>query len=170
MITKERLEELIQQDKVIYGTTDDEELLEIDCKFLHYPKRMGTDIEIKDHLNVLYTDSENDYKVFEVAKDNSNIFETKDEAEFYAKYGNVEKTVKMPVPPTWEEFILKNKEQNGQFLFCIKINGINLYLSIHIGLSNTWFIINYKDFSFDFENTKNGYLQALDKMVELWRE
>ena len=33
-----------------------------------------------------------------------DLYETKAEAEFVAKYGNITRIEKMPVPPMWEEF------------------------------------------------------------------
>jgi len=86
-----------------------------------------------------------------------NFYETKAEAEFVAEFGNVEKVVKMPVPPTWEEFKQKNEYRNCR-----------CYLCHVIGFEKEMLDLDYGKYMFEF--TEQGYISALRKIVELFKE
>lgn len=96
------------------------------------------------------------------------LYETKSEAEFEFEFGNVEKTIKMPKPPTWKEFcntseirlfIITIKKYN----FAITVINCKIELIYRYGMSNYEFIGTY-----DF--TEENYIKALRKMKELWLE
>lgn len=78
--------------------------------------------------------------------------------EFDKEFGNVEKTIKMPKPPTWEEF----KKIKKPCWDCLNIQLFrNSFGNLELKTNNSLKI-------FDF--TKDGYIMALNKMKELWLE
>ena len=156
MIKEERLKELIEKEATIYVICKRRsDVYEKDAKFIKC-------IDKTKNGDCVLEWQDNKSPIIEFIS-LERIFETKSEAEFYAKYGNVEKTVKMPVPPTWEEF-LENE---------ISFNVLNCELFIYSENKNIKFRHWYKN-DFDIvlvlQNTEENYYKALDKMVELWRE
>lgn len=120
MITKERLEELIEKKATIWGITEDYELLEIYTPYLHHPRNYKTNKVCENKLNVAYENYHKSVCVFEVEEDYSNIFETKEDAEEYAEFGNITKTERLPYFPKYEDI----EYEGGYFIrkFHIKDN------------------------------------------------
>lgn len=154
MISKERLKELIEKEATVYFYSNDYGIIE----------------EFNLKGCELYNDFDSTQLVYENEPyDLKYLYETKSEAEFDAKYGNIEKTVKMPVPLTWEEQ-LKIKEYG--YFDIIKWGHLTLKRLLPISKIKGKFFVEKaysKDF-YTFDYTKQGYYKALDKMVELWRE
>ena len=163
MIKAEELKELYKNGAIVYGVYREYD------DYGHYDNI----IEEQDLADGYYIDVYEKYGITGILDDlkntYDNLFETKSEAEFYAKYGNIEKTVKMPVPPTWEE-IINNK---------IDIINIKPYV-IAIDFPNrgdcgciALFLIKnskYYSIKITYEFIEDNYYKILDKMVELWRE
>lgn len=81
------------------------------------------------------------------------------EAIFYSKYVGVQKTIAMPAPPTYEEF-LKEEYFSIQWLGSIVLDEDD----------KKTIYFNSKSYKFDLPNTKENYYKCLDKLVELWRK
>lgn len=180
MIKPERLKELIEKEATIYRVKYNK-IFEIELKKGFFEDDDTSTIckfSVFDECLELNNDNgENEYAwLIEY------LFETKSEAEFYAKYGNIEKTIKMPVPPTWEElkikdFIKSNKTKPDIYkeLFTFYLNNELFNLEIYSDENCKYFITisddkNYYKPLFEMPLTKYNYYKALDKMVELWRE
>lgn len=92
MITKERLEQLIEQDSTIYGIDDRWDIVEVrelDSKQLYYSSS-------NDNFQYMFDDC----GVVEFFED--ELFETKEDAEEYAEFGNITRTERLELP-SWEE-------------------------------------------------------------------
>lgn len=102
MITKERLEELIEQGATIYGIDDRWDIVEVrelDAQQIYYSSS-----------NVNYQYVFDDHSVVEFFDD--KLFETKEDAEEYVEFGNITKTIQLNYV-SWEEF--KNQDRNFSF-------------------------------------------------------
>lgn len=99
MITKERLEELIKQGATIYEakyhdtTPVDLSKREVRCISSRYNVVAFEPKPNERWLNHKYFDK---------------LFETKEEAEWYLEFGNIERVERLNLP-TWEEIITNNK-------------------------------------------------------------
>ena len=146
MIKEQKLKELIEKEATIF----------------HYICEYGIIEEFNLKGCEIYNDFDSTQLVYENEPyDLKNLFETKAEAEFEAEFGNVEKVVKMPVPPTWEEFII------GKDFYCCK----GLYISMDDIIELVDSRLRYsEEIVLTLPNTKENYIKALDKMKELWRE
>ena len=99
-------------------------------------------------------------KLIEIGQDKIN----KAEAEFVAKYGNVTRIEKMPVPPMWEEFKSYGmKFYNNQIPTTLDISKNMNLIYLTQGFHGEKIIMAT-------DATQQNYELALDKMVELWRE
>lgn len=76
----------------------------------------------------------------------------------FEKYGNITKIEKLPVPPTYEEF-LKEEEFSIQWL-----GSIVLYED-----DKKTIYFSSKNHILELPNTEENYYKCLDKLVELWR-
>ena len=102
MITKERIEELIEQGATIYSNDYGEIQL------------------IKENDLSLYENGQNNYILYALEPNkkyhneifDEDLFETKEDAEEYAEFGNITRTEKLPYV-SWERF--KNTEGNYSF-------------------------------------------------------
>ena len=162
MINAEELKELIEKEAIVYGV------------YREYDDYGYYDIiEEQDLSEGYYVDVYEKYGIIGILDDlkntYDNLYETLAEAEFYAKYGNIEKTVKMPVPLTWEEVINNRVELINNNPIFISIDfpnrGDSGCISIFLIKNNVMYL--KKTFC---KVTKENYYKALDKMVELWRE
>lgn len=82
-MTKEELEQAIKNEETVYGITEDDEILEIYTPHLHKPTRFGSSEVLENEtLKVVYYNQEENCNVFEVERDCSNIYKTKEEAEW----------------------------------------------------------------------------------------
>ena len=92
MISKERLEELIEQGATIWGVYD-------------YTYSYDKPNKKVEHINLdMFYHYYKDIEEFIMRQgDYCNLFETKEEAEWHREFGRVERTEKLELP-TWEEF------------------------------------------------------------------
>ena len=149
MISKERLEELIKENKSVY---------EIEC---------GEQIA-QLNLDSIYCAATDDCLLFyNYATVFCNLFETKKEAELHLEFANVERVEKMPYV-SWEE-LLKEKEQSDyytirfaksrfdldeQYLFRVNFNSNRIYFKKEIdGMTSREL--------FEKPLTKENYYEAL---------
>lgn len=163
MIDRERLKELMKQNATIYGISKDNEIIVIHSQYIHHPKKFGTNIEIKKILNIAYVDMDENTKVFEVNE--HNVFETKEEAEWYLEFGNITRTETLSLPNytvainyiDTEKFILAD---NSSFKFLLLSNPNNII------------IINKQNGNQIFSKplTKENYIEACEKAKELFLE
>lgn len=147
MITKEKLEELIKQEATIY-------LYDYYCRNIIF-------CELNNEKEI-YNFNGKTFYYGEISFSLECIFETKERAEHFSKFGNVTKTIKMPVPPTWEEFI------ESEPIFEIGYLNLILYNQKLILFKSEPFFPQFEYLR--LPNTKENYYKALNKMVELWRE
>ena len=100
MITKERLEELIKQEAIVYNV-DIFGIKEIKLDKLDYVEQNGTLLLAKRsvYLAGYYY--------------NERLFETKEEAEWEFEFGNITRTETLKLP-SWEEF---KKERFVEFFY-----------------------------------------------------
>ena len=146
MISKERLEELIEQGATIYfvynGNVDLKEGIYKDDFILN-----------KTYVSIYWTTRSHQVKY-------ENLFETEEEAKWFAEFGCVERTEKLELP-TWEMFDEKkfvwfvDKSQNQCCLYYL-----NVANKIFINVSGE--VIEIGDF------TKENYTLACRKCKELF--
>ena len=104
MITKERLEELIEQGAMIYSNEYGEIQL------------------IKENDLSLYENGQNNYILYALEPNkkyhneifDEDLFETEEEAKWFAEFGHIERIERLELP-TWEEF-----KNDGEFSFLRK--------------------------------------------------
>ena len=110
MITKERLEQLIKQEatiwKVPYGTP-------IETK-LHKLSFVGNKLNLKEDYLMEYSLKNCDYIMSGIL---SQLFETKEDAEEYAEFGNITRTERLKLP-SWEDV----KDAGYDEIFFVKDN------------------------------------------------
>lgn len=162
MIKAERLKKLIEKEAIIYVVYRSN-IYRKDAKFIEC-------IDKTKNGDYVLEWQDNKSPIIEFIS-LERIFQTKSEAEFYAKYGNIEKTIKMPVPPTWEEFKKKKayafkKDEDVFLLKQDRYDGNDMFIIDKITFGEhknikTWHFVE------DFETV---YYEALDKIVELWKE
>lgn len=148
MISKERLEELIEQGATIYGIDIGcfcRDLMEIKTKNMRYSAS-------NDNFQYLYKESGDCY-LYEFYEE--NLFETKEEAEWHAEFGCIERTDYLDLP-TWEEFCMSEKT-----IFFIDKYGSKYGLDHFSGL--IW--INENSFG---KLTKENYTIACRKAKQLF--
>lgn len=150
MISKERLEELIEQCATIYSN----EYGEIQLK--------------KENDLSLYENGQNNYILYALEPNkkynneifDEDLFETEEEAKWFAEFGCIERTERLDLP-TWEEFEEKkfvwfvDKSQNQCCLYYL-----NVANKIFINVSGE--VIEIGDF------TKENYTIACRKTKELF--
>lgn len=141
MISEERLEEIIKNKGVVWVYSTYSKPYRI------LPITFDGEREINSHTFCL------NWNV-------KNIFETKEDAEFYVEFSCIERTERLELP-TWEEF--KNKDCVS-FITRIgkKINILNYDFNNEIYISDNWYI------SETFEYTQDGYTLACRKAKELF--
>ena len=98
MISKERLEELIEQEAVVYTNNSGYDTLNLKQGKFHIAREL-----------LMF-----DYKDFCIPI--KDIYETKEDAEFVLKYYTT-KTYRFE-PPTWEEFLATRDENSFAHWFC----------------------------------------------------
>ena len=162
MISKERLEELIEQGATIYSN----EYGEIQLKK-------------EDDLS-LYENGQNNYILYALEPNkkyhneifDEDLFETEEEAKWFAEFGCIERTERLELP-TWEE--LQNKRE-----FYLGFNNkegiVRYYLAIYMPYQKDYgaILISYSDANndtiicFDKIATKENYTIACKKAKELF--
>lgn len=143
MIERERLEELIEKGVTIYATG----LGEIEL----IPEN---DIEIyengKDSYIIYIFEPNRKYKNEIFAEE---LFETEEEAKWFAEFGCIERTERLELP-TWEEF-----KEIGEVYAFFGADGSYWDLYSRDGDKKEIILLNgYKSYCFDY--SKQGYLEA----------
>ena len=95
MITKERFEDLIKnadENSIIWGVTD----------YTYHKSKPNLKIDYFKLLNIPSFYKNNIDKFFEM-ENNTEFFETKEEAEWELEFGNITRTERLSLP-SWEEF------------------------------------------------------------------
>lgn len=139
MIEENKLRELIKDNKKIYSL-----ILPNECGVPYIKEENALDFAT----------------LFVRCINNTNIFETKEEAEWALEFGNITRTETL-ILPTWEEFI---KEKS----VCFKTKNIEyrLYIyTINAKTNNCRIMIsadeyNYDRFVFEKPLTKENYIDA----------
>ena len=150
MITKERLEELIEQGATIYTTRYSYASCGIILDDKHF--------EVNDKY-LVFT-----YKAYEILLE--DLFEAEEEAKWYIEFGCIERTERL-VLPTWEEIkhdFIDNKRELGNYAVCEFDD-----CSIDIVVCCTGDImISIYEINFYKELTKENYTLACRKAKELF--
>jgi len=168
MINAEELKELIEKDAIVYGVYREYD------DYGHYDNI----IEEQDLSEGYYIDVYEKYGITGILDDlkntYDNLFETKSEAEFDAKYKNIQRTEYLDLP-TWEEaeidkivkisnnknycwYLIKSftdKKNNEMFEFSLSKDDDQFYLSVNNEDSS------YKDL-FEKSLTCENYLKACE--------
>lgn len=159
MITKERLEELIEQGATIWFYEDLIGIEIIDLKEKGYKYEIGVaDADDREHLLKTsiskYGKSIDDWWWF------SGLFETKEDLDWYIEFGCIERTERLELP-TWEEF-------NGQkFVWFFDKDHKSCCLH-YLACSNQIFINVDGDVISIGDLTKENYTLACRKAKELF--
>ena len=158
MISKERLEELIEQGATIWGVYDytysydkpnkKVEYINLDM-FYHYYK------DIEEFIM-----RQGDY---------CNLFETKEEAEWYREFGCIERTERLELP-TWEEFskwdksikFYNNSTKYSMYVFVKNKNTKNCRIIIYADNGEQDWLV------FEQPLTQENYILACRKAKELF--
>lgn len=154
MITKERLEELIKEKALIFY------ILNNSVALLRLNNSYGISVE---EYNKKYNCKPQFYHsgyVFQNICDADKIFETKEEAEWYLEFGNIQRTETLSLP-SWEEFYAGKS-------ICFKTRNIEyrLYIyTINERTNNCRIMISADKYDldwFEFEKplTKENYTEA----------
>ena len=151
MITRERLEELIQQSADIYMAR-------------YYTE--GIHLE-PENFEANYKELVFKYKIYAVLLE--DLFETKEEAEWYKEFGNITRTETLELP-TWEEFHGKTYyNKHYGIIFQGKASGCTYQMYEELTPEN---IIIYdtdcQDIVFSKPPTKENYTLACRKCRELF--
>lgn len=146
MISKERLEELIEQGSTIYELYMNKNILEIQLK---------NDWFVIDDGLYERKLSKHPFRSWWI----SNLYETKEDAEFVREFGCIERTERLELP-TWEEFIEKE-----EVIFYSKSNQ-----KTFISIIGTKYLVVERLFEryFTGELTKENYTIACRKAKELF--
>ena len=158
MITKERLEQLIEQGatiwKVPYGTPIE--------TTLHKYSYVCNKLNLKEDYLMEYSLDDCSYIMSGIL---SRLFETKEDAEEYAEFGNVTRTERLELP-SWEE--IKEKDDcffnSKDYKICLSVNiegnRIKIFQCVFGGGN---FII------FDKPITRENYNEARRLCVKLFK-
>lgn len=149
MITKERLEELIEQGATIYSNEYGEIQL------------------IKENDLSLYENGQNNYILYALEPNkkyhneifDEDLFETEEEAKWFAEFGCIERTERLELP-TWEEF-----KNDGEFSFLDK-QGFEWDLYSPDDETRISLVGGYNHF--EYEYSKENYTLACRKAKELF--
>lgn len=167
-MTKERLQELIEQGVSVWGVK------EIDC----YGEQLGICEAVKineDNIDLESLEEKgrviflsNDYfgEVYEYEIHLGCIYETEKRALHHAKYGNITRTETMPVPPTWEDLKGVDRDWSVRCIDC------ELGMSVSFGKVTMakWYAGNEcEEIIYKADLTQQNYNLALDKMVQLFK-
>lgn len=161
MISKERLEELVKKGATIYAVTLDDKVGFIN--FIDYEGKVLENalkfrVKIKPDLSNWYGCEPNWSEYISL----KSLFEIKEEAEEYIKYGNITKTEKFPYV-SWEELckgaVIAFKDRYGLPYCCEVDNRFVFVYKLH--LIKTWI--------FKERLTRENYHKALDLCVKLWK-
>lgn len=159
MIDKKRLEELIEQGATIYSN----EYGEIQLK--------------KENNLILYENGQNNYILYALKPNkkyhneifDEDLFETEEEAKWFAEFGCIERTEKLELP-TWEEFSKWDKS----IKFCNNSTKYSMYVFVKNKNTKNCRIIIYADngeqdwLVFEQPLTQENYTLACRKCKELF--
>lgn len=158
MITKERLEELIEQGATIYSN----EYGEIQLK--------------KENDLSLYENGQNNYILYALEPNkkyhneifDEDLFETEEEAKWFAEFGCIERTERLELP-TWEE-VSRDLQNVPAGNYVIKeFDDVSLeYIKYRNGNYAVIGVYKYDD-RLELEATKENYIKACRKCVELFK-
>ena len=159
MIEKERLEELIEQGATIYSN----EYGEIQLK--------------KENDLSLYENGQNNYILYALEPNkkyhneifDEDLFETEEEAKWFAEFGCIERTERLELP-TWEE-VSRDLQNVPAGNYVIKeFDDVSLeYIKYRNGNYAVIGVYKYDD-RLELEATKENYIKACRKCVELFKE
>ena len=149
MISKERLEELIEQGATIYSNEYGEIQL------------------IKENDLSLYENGQNNYILYALEPNKKyhneifaeDLFETKEEAEFSLEFQNITRTETLNLP-TWEELGRKVDTIPNMFWQIAKCSEFILFLQTDKTLNNSQIILRGNDDTYNWGLTKENYLEA----------
>ena len=158
MITKERLKKLIEECATIYSNDYGEIQL------------------IKENDLILYDNGQNNYILYALEPNkkyhneifDEDLFETEEEAKWFAEFGCVERTEKLELP-TWEE-VSRDLQNVPAGNYVIKeFDDVSLeYIKYRNGNYAVIGVYKYDD-RLELEATKENYIKACRKCVELFK-
>lgn len=154
MISRKRIGELIEKESGCYVLNDG------NIGYVHLKLKYEPELYIngKDgYILYIYCNDRKEYKeeIFD-----EDLFETKEEAEWYKEFGCIERTERLELP-TWKKF---KKKDCVSFITKTgkKVNILNYDFNNEIYISDTWYI------SESFEYSQDGYTLACRKAKELF--
>ena len=155
MITKERLEELIKEEKGCYILAN-----AYTIGYIHLNKRYEPIIKTNEDGYNLWVFTSNEYDFRDCIND-YNLFETKEEAEWYLEFGNITRTETLELP-SWEEVQEMLKVDCNECQIVEKYNiklylEVNRYIPIQIKL-----FVDYGTYyeKFNWNLSKENYIEA----------
>lgn len=152
MITKERLEELIREETIIYYIWY--------TKYAPYMRISECKLNNKMYVDddILCLEDCDDGEILYL----NDVFETKEEAGWYKEFGCIERTERLELP-TWEEF--KLRKPYNYFIFTSK----DVQYGLGIGAYYREIIINNNgSVLFQEKFSKENYTLACRKAKELF--
>jgi hypothetical protein len=163
MITKERLEELIEQGATIYDLSSPFEPFEIDF--------------LKVKIHGFFKDGFNSYIECPTAYNGHQLifceykdlyeFKNKEDAEWYLKYGKVTKTETISFP-TYEKIMHDLEGKTGTYTI---IDASNVLLEVNLGkycIDQIYLYTNEDKFNWNL--SKEGYEQACEMCVHEFKK
>ena len=164
MITKERLEELIEKGATIYLLND---FYSMEIRFDNVDIRKGYKIINND----LVFGVNNPTRIQEL----DNLYETREEAEWNLKFGNITRTESLSLP-SWEEFC--DCKYSNEFTFFANGFEYNLFATVRnkefgepdtliIGTNDLKMACGYDEI-FEKAYTKENYIKACELAKKLF--
>lgn len=152
MITHERLEELIEQEKGCYILAN-----AYTIGYIHLDGKYEPKIEETEDNNYnLWVFTSNDFAFRDCVHDYS-LFETKEEAEWHLKFGNIARTETLSLP-SWEEFL---KDNGFDFL-----DKKGFHWDVYYDGENILMANGYGHYSYTYN--KEGYEKACELAKKLF--
>ena len=166
-ISKERLEELIEKEETIWAVYDTDRIEKIKLVVRMFGISVEEYNKLHDCEPMLYSQF---CGIFKDICPISWLFETKEEAEEYAEFGNVTRTEKLDLP-TWNEFskwdksvkFFSNGTKYSMYVFVKNKNTNNCRIMIYADNGEQDWIV------FEQPLTKENYDNARRLCVKLFK-
>lgn len=167
MITKERLEELIEKGATIWylsRNNDNNERTIIKEISLENCKAIIRDFSNKQNVFIGIEVILKSKKFVVDRNEFDYLFETKEEAEWHKEFGCIERTERLELP-TWEEVSRDLKNVPAGNYVIAEVDDLSIE---YVKYNNDFIVYEDKFSELEVEATKEGYIKACRKAKELF--
>lgn len=157
MITKERLEELIEHGATIY--TPDDVWQTIGEIYLEKKCYISEDDRLRNE-KITYEDLPNATAMYSIPLE--DLFETKEDAKFDLRFKRIPRTEYLDLP-TWEEFTKeRDMEEFGFYSKYHKYTTLKVISDKYLAVEDNW------ERYYTSELTEENYIKACEMCRKLW--